>query len=197
MKKIIAFLTAILMLCLSLTGCGGSEKPPEQSATATANPPNVTENPTATAPPAETEVSSVQLDNFEITTALTNSFEYEYAEFNLGGASYTTPNGREMPYDIRGIIAVPEGDGPFPLVLIAHGAHEEEDETKRFDTGFDYLVRALAQNGYVAVSLDMSKPYIQRYGGNDDYVKKCSSSRTTTFRASARQTAARRSIPSN
>ena len=163
------------MFCLSFSGCGGAEKPPEQSSTTTPDTtetPAVTTTPTATDPPSETEVSSVQLGNFEIVSSLKNSFEYEYSEFNLGGRSYTTPNGREMPYDIRGTIAVPEGDGPFPLVLIAHGAHEEEDETKRFDTGFDYLVRALAQNGYVAVSLDMLKPYIQRYGGNDDYVEK-------------------------
>ena len=98
----------VLSISLSLTGCGGTEPPPLQSTPAT------TETPTATVPPDSTEASSVQLGNFEIVSALENSFEYEYSEFNLGGGSYTTPNGREMPYDIRGIIAVPEGYGPFP-----------------------------------------------------------------------------------
>ena len=116
--------------------------------------------------------SILKMDNFEITSSLKNSYEYEYKEFNLGNKRYTTAANRKMPYKLRGAIAVPNGAGPFPLVLVAHGAYEERSESKRFDTGFDYLVKGLAQNGYVAVSMDVVMPYILRYGGTDDYLEK-------------------------
>ena len=127
------------------------------------------------APPAHTESpseSNFQMTSFEIESNLKNAHEYNYSDFDIGSGIYTTQGNHEMPYKVRGIIALPEGEGPFPLVLIAHGAHEEEDESKRFDTGFDYLVKGLAQNGYIAVSMDVLMPYIQRYGGNDDYIEK-------------------------
>ena len=93
-------------------------------------------------------------------------------EYTIGSGSYTTVGGREMPYQLRGVMAVPSGEGTHPLVLILHGAHEEEDESKRFDTGFGYLVKALVDEGFVAVSIDVAMPYMQRYGGNDDYIEK-------------------------
>ena len=155
------------ILCLILSACGGappSQSPEEKTAAPTP--------PTATTTPKPPAISEYQMTDFEIESNLENSYAYEYSEFNLGDGLYTTPGNHKMPYKIRGIIAVPDGAGPFPLVLIAHGAHEEEDESRRFDTGFDYLVEGLAQNGYIAVSVDMLMPYIQRYGGNDDYVEK-------------------------
>ena len=167
-KKTIFFsVTLMTVLFLLLSGCGTEPEPlPE--------PPAETPAPSPVEPsePELPRVSVVQMNDFEIKSELENSYKYEYSEFSLGGGRYMTPGGREMPYQIRGIVAAPEGRGPFPLVLIAHGSHEEEDETKRFDTGFDYLVKGLAENGYVAVSLDVLMPYIQRYGGNDDYIEK-------------------------
>ena len=160
-----------LLICLSATACG--KNPPVVTDDPSSAPPSATSAPAETTNnPSEPGSSTVQMENLEIVSSLTNSYEYKFSEFNIGSKKYTTASGHEMPYDVRGIIAVPEGDGTFPLVLIAHGAHEEEDESRRFDTGFEYLVRALAQNGYVAVSMDMLKPYIQRYGGNDDYIPK-------------------------
>ena len=160
-----------LLICLSATACG--KNPPVESDNPDSDAPLVTSPPAeTTSSPSEPVSSTVQMKNFEILSPLTDSYEYDFSEFSLGSKKYTTAGGHEMPYDMRGIVAVPKGDGPFPLVLIAHGAHEEEDESKRFDTGFEYLVKALAQNGYAAVSMDMLKPYIQRYGGNDDYIQK-------------------------
>ena len=163
----IRFFTGLLavLLCLTLSACGES-KPLPGEASPTPAPTESVESP---APPPTGEF---QMTDFEIESGLEESYEYEYAEFSLGDGVYTTQGGREMPYKIRGVMAVPAGDGPFPLVLIAHGAHEEEDETRRFDTGFDYLAKGLAQSGYIAVSMDMLMPYIQRYGGNDDYIEK-------------------------
>lgn len=111
------------------------------------------------------------LDIYTLESAKMNKHEAEISEFDLGKKEYISKAGKTMPYNIRGIIGVPDGEGPFPLILITHGSHSNDDESKRFDTGFDYLVRDLAENGFIAVSMDMSKPYIWKYGDNDDCEK--------------------------
>ena len=45
----------------------------------------------------------------------------------------------------------PEGDGPFPLVLIVHGNH---DMKKFSDPGYAYLGELLASRGYIVASVD-------------------------------------------
>ena len=45
----------------------------------------------------------------------------------------------------------PEGDGPFPLVLIVHGNHGMQDYS---DTGYEYLGKLLASRGMIAASVD-------------------------------------------
>jgi len=143
-KKLIFSLTIAMLLCLSFVACG----------------------------PGNTGSSnSTVMTDFEIAAGIQNAYEYKFSEFDLGDRSYASLAGYEMPYKLRGIMAVPVGDGPFPLVLLTHGSHENLDETKRFDTGYDYLVKALAQNGYIAVSMDMLMPYIWAYGDGDDAEK--------------------------
>ena len=45
----------------------------------------------------------------------------------------------------------PEGDGPFPLVLIVHGNHDPLDYS---DPGYGYLGELLASRGFILVSVD-------------------------------------------
>ncbi len=89
---------------------------------------------------------------------------------------------RTMPYRAEGIIAVPEGAGPFPLVLIFHDAHGgcppdasiveltleswpcRPHEERRNDVGLAYLARALAARGYVAVVPNLNAVYAAAYG---------------------------------
>lgn len=52
---------------------------------------------------------------------------------------------------LNGRVWMPEGEGPFPLVLIVHGNHSMEDFS---DTGYAYLGELLASRGFIAVSLD-------------------------------------------
>lgn len=52
---------------------------------------------------------------------------------------------------LNGLVWAPEGDGPFPLVLIVHGNHGMEDYS---DAGYAYLGELLASRGYIAVSVD-------------------------------------------
>lgn len=92
-------------------------------------------------------------------------------EYDMGERTYQAQSGKTMPYRVRGVVAAPEEDGVYPLVLITHGSHSNEDENLRFDTGFAYLAEELAGRGYVVVSMDMSAPYTWKYGDGDDMEK--------------------------
>jgi dienelactone hydrolase len=53
----------------------------------------------------------------------------------------------------NGRVWYPEGEGPFPLVLIVHGNHNPRDFS---DPGYEYLGRLLASRGFILVSVDMN-----------------------------------------
>lgn len=55
----------------------------------------------------------------------------------------------ELP--LNGRVWMPEGEGPFPLVLMVHGNHLME---KFSDEGYGYLGELLASRGMAAVSID-------------------------------------------
>lgn len=55
----------------------------------------------------------------------------------------------ELP--LNGRVWMPEGDGPWPLVLMVHGNHLMEDYS---DEGYGYLGELLASRGFLAVSVD-------------------------------------------
>jgi len=52
---------------------------------------------------------------------------------------------------LNGRVWYPEGDGPFPLVLIVHGNHMMEDFS---DPGYAYLGELLASRGFIVASVD-------------------------------------------
>ncbi len=56
-------------------------------------------------------------------------------------------------FPINGRVWYPDGDGPFPLVLIVHGNHDMRDFS---DPGYQYLGELLASRGYVFASVDMN-----------------------------------------
>ena len=56
---------------------------------------------------------------------------------------------KELP--LNGRVWMPEGDGPFPLVLVVHGNHPMQDFS---DPGYDYLGELLASRGFILVSVD-------------------------------------------
>ncbi len=58
---------------------------------------------------------------------------------------------RSLP--INGYVWYPNGNGPFPLVLIVHGNHGMQDFS---DGGYEYLGELLASKGYIAVSVDQN-----------------------------------------
>ncbi|MDX1646241.1 MAG: hypothetical protein R3304_03765 [Longimicrobiales bacterium] len=54
-----------------------------------------------------------------------------------------------MPLNAR--VWYPDGEGPFPLVLVVHGNHNMRDFS---DPGYDYLGELLASRGYILASVD-------------------------------------------
>ncbi len=53
----------------------------------------------------------------------------------------------------NGRVWYPEGDGPFPLVILLHGNHPMEDYS---DAGYAYLGELFASRGLIAASLDQN-----------------------------------------
>jgi dienelactone hydrolase len=54
-------------------------------------------------------------------------------------------------FPVNGTVWYPEGDGPFPLVLIVHGNHKMQEFS---DPGYAYLGELLASRGFIFVSVD-------------------------------------------
>lgn len=54
-------------------------------------------------------------------------------------------------FPLNGRVYMPEGDGPFPLVLVVHGNHNMIDFS---DNGYGYLGNLLASRGIITVSVD-------------------------------------------
>ncbi len=89
-------------------------------------------------------------DSVEITTETVDASKL----VSLGGSAKSrneywgfTP--KEMPLNAR--VWYPDGDGPFPLVLVVHGNHNMRDFS---DPGYDYLGELLASRGYILASVD-------------------------------------------
>jgi dienelactone hydrolase len=56
---------------------------------------------------------------------------------------------KEMP--LNGVVWYPEGNAPFPLVVVAHGNHLMTEES---ETGYEYIGRLLSSRGFIVVSID-------------------------------------------
>lgn len=56
---------------------------------------------------------------------------------------------KALPLNAR--VCYPDGNGPFPLVLMVHGNHGARDFS---DPGYEYLGRLMASRGFIFVSVD-------------------------------------------
>ncbi len=63
--------------------------------------------------------------------------------------SYFGFDQKNLPLNAR--VWYPEGEGPFPLVLVVHGNHLAQDFS---DPGYAYLGELLASRGYILASVD-------------------------------------------
>jgi hypothetical protein len=105
-------------------------------------------------------------------------------EFDLGDATIIQPQFPQdskfytMPLRLNGVIAVPEGSGPFPVVVLMHGRHDICPEVEGQDMvqqwpcedeqpnhrGLGYLASALAARGYLALSINVNAAYTNGWG---------------------------------
>jgi hypothetical protein len=104
----------------------------------------------------------------------------EVRNYNLGVVELPDagPKG-PIPVRLWGAIGVPDGPGPFPLVVIAHGRHGDDcPHTPKFifrwpcwgrelrsDLGMRHLVAALAKRGVAAIAPDLNAAFT--IGWND------------------------------
>jgi hypothetical protein len=171
--KTVRIIFFIVVLTPLLAGCSS----PAGSSAPSAAAPTITETaaPTAgipTTPTATTESRAADLP--------------EVVEYNLGDTTITQSmfaedsRFRNMPVRLNGLIAVPGGDAkPHPVVVILHGNHPgcpipEGDMVDRWPCdpalerpnyqGFAYLLRTLASQGYVALSLNVNAEYTLGFG---------------------------------
>ena len=79
--------------------------------------------------------------------------------YDLGEGALKNPSRPDTPYRMQGIVGVPEGENR-PVVVILHGSHPIETSSEnRYDLGFAHLVDALADAGYLAVSMNIGINY--------------------------------------
>jgi len=139
--------------------------------------------------PIITPVAKPSLEAFETnqTNATVGTGSLPVAvEYNLGDTTITQSMFPEdsrfhnMPVRLNGILSVPNGDGaPYPVVVILHGNHPgcpitEGDMVDRWPCdpeverlnyrGFEYLVRRLAAQGYVTLSININAEYTFGFG---------------------------------
>lgn len=79
--------------------------------------------------------------------------------YDLGEGALKNPSRPDTAYQMQGIVGVPEGTNR-PVVVILHGSHPiEKSSENRYDLGFAHLVDALADAGYLAVSMNIGINY--------------------------------------
>ena len=108
------------------------------------------------------------------TTAAAQAPEVQVSTYDLGVTRFAEPGqtGRfaRIPIRLWGVVGVPAGAGPAPVVVIAHGRHGDNcpgeyaewpcfSVEQRNDLGMTYLVRALARAGVVAIAPDVNAAY--------------------------------------
>lgn len=119
------------------------------------------------------------------TAALAPPVQPQAQPYNLGRV-WLTQTGvpeplQQMPVSLQGVLAVPTGPGPFPVVVILHGRHPgchfqtpwsastwpcSTGSENRYDQGFSYLAEALAQRGYLALAINLNGAYAYAYGAS-------------------------------
>jgi hypothetical protein len=98
---------------------------------------------------------------------------YDLGEISITQAARFEPGTRfyDMPVQVRGVLALPAGEGPFPVAVFLHGSYTfcdaplvnkadvypcpEEYDLRQFE-GFTYLAEALAARGYLALVPDLA-----------------------------------------
>jgi hypothetical protein len=169
--RISSFIAVLIFL---LAGCSS----PAISSVPSATKPGITVTaaPTHALPPAtQTATAESQASN------LPDVVSYDLMETTITQSIFPEDSRfRNMPVRLNGLIAVPGGEAkPHPVVVILHGNHPgcpipEGDMVDRWPCspelerpnyqGFAYLLRTLASQGYVSLSLNVNAEYTLGFG---------------------------------
>ncbi len=162
---------AALLLALLLAGCQPVTAPPPS------------------APSVETPTVETPSEADQTGADLPPAVEYDLGEATVVQERFPADSRfRNMPVQLNGLIAVPQDpggvhpDGAHPVVVILHGTHPGCPELEGgVDVwpcdpaleqpnyrGFAYLVRALAGQGYVALSININAEYTFGFGEPSD-----------------------------
>jgi hypothetical protein len=171
--KTVRIIFFVVVLVLFLVGCTSSTGAGVPSAAA----PTSTETaaPTAAIPATQTATAESQTANLPAVV------QYNLGDTTITQSMFTEDSRfRNMPVRLNGLIAVPGGEAkPHPVVVILHGNHPgcpipEGDMVDRWPCdpalerpnyqGFEYLLRTLASQGYVALSLNVNAEYTLGFG---------------------------------
>lgn len=104
-----------------------------------------------------------------------NVIAYELGEMTIVQERFAEDSRfRNMQVLLQGVLAMPEGEGPFPVALILHGSYTfctaplandvdpypcpPEDDLRQY-MGFSYLAAALAARGYIAIVPDYAAEF--------------------------------------
>ncbi|WP_312856341.1 alpha/beta hydrolase family protein [Nocardioides pelophilus] len=174
MKRLLAALTCICVL----VGCAdpGSEPsdvspnpPPAPSASEEERSPSTApapEGPTESAEPSEPSGPSGPPNPVSLPALMQQ--EYDGGRLRLGNEVYATATQRqyEVTYrgdglTISGRIAIPEGDGPFPAIVLAHGYIDPAYYVN--GQGMTREREWFAARGYIALHVDY-----RNHAGSDD-----------------------------
>jgi len=176
-----AALTLLIAACATPTPTPEGPYPPPEATLAptTGAPAETVAPPPTTAPTAEPEPDA------EAGADGPLSVEYDLGEITVVQSRFPEDSRfRNMPVRLNGLIAAPEPaavDGPVPVVVILHGTHPgcplnefgvdvwpcpPEDEQPNY-RGFDYLARYLADQGYVALSININAENTFGFGEGD------------------------------
>jgi|GEM_PF-2245928 len=124
---------------------------------------NVTGMDTAFDPPTKTVIIATE-----------NAGTGDVILYDLGEGVLKGFNGVDIPYTINGSLALPDGT-KSPVAIIMHGAHAiERSADNRYDIGFSYLMKKLAEEGYAVFAINVNMQFSFENGepiGSDRFHK--------------------------
>lgn len=80
-------------------------------------------------------------------------------EYDLGESTLLDGNGREVTYEVQGVLGIPK-EKNCPVVVLVHGSHPiEKASESRYDKGFEYLAQSLSEQGNLVISMNVAINY--------------------------------------
>jgi len=91
--------------------------------------------------------------------------------YNLGMGELNDWGNRPIPYVMNGAMIVPDKEN-CPVVILVHGRHTIKTAAEsRYDIGYGYLMKALAEQGYAVFSINMNMQFSFENGEPKEVVR--------------------------